>query len=178
MQTELWSILPTIAVMLMVSILEHAQWRPAGPKATYGPSNFTFYMHNTVHNLVVDDYEYFKSVYVYNPYAFGITSTFQDTITSGPSNSSESLGMAQSLEEVDSNTVYHMFRANITDGNCRGTIDIFGSLRLINPTRIMPVFGGTGDFLGAHGLALCRLVSIDRTPPAKWTLAFDLVLFY
>ncbi|MCO5607607.1 hypothetical protein L7F22_061806 [Adiantum nelumboides] len=153
-----------------------------------GPSSFTFYFHNTVYNPAVDNTDYFTSVYGLppnvtwpNPYAFGTTSTFEVPLTSGPSNSSQRLGQANGFWQLNSKMGYmlfHVFTANITEGDYKGTIDIFGQLREIDPVRYLTVIGGTGDFLAARGLAACRLVSIDRTPPAKWTLSFDLYLYY
>ncbi|MCO5567774.1 hypothetical protein L7F22_021469 [Adiantum nelumboides] len=153
-----------------------------------GPSSFTFFFHNTVYNPAVDNTDYFTSVYGLppnvtwpNPYAFGTTSTFEVPLTSGPSNSSERLGQANGFWQLNSKVGYmlfHVFTANITEGDYKGTIDIFGQLREIDPVRYLTVIGGTGDFLAARGLATCRLVAIDRTPPAKWTLSFVLDLFY
>ncbi|MCO5552475.1 hypothetical protein L7F22_005987 [Adiantum nelumboides] len=153
-----------------------------------GPSSFTFYFHNTVYNPAVDNTDYFTSVYGLppnvtwpNPYAFGTTSTFEVPLTSGPSNSSQRLGQANGFWQLNSKVGYmlfHVFTANITEGDYKGTIDIFGQLREIDPVRYLTVIGGTGDFLAARGLATCRLVTIDRTPPAKWTLSFDLDLYY
>ncbi|MCO5614422.1 hypothetical protein L7F22_068704 [Adiantum nelumboides] len=49
--------------------------------------------------------------------------------------------------------------------NSKGTIDIFGQVRKIDPVRYLTVINGTDDFLPTRGLAACRLVLIDRTPP-------------
>ncbi|MCO5553011.1 hypothetical protein L7F22_006531 [Adiantum nelumboides] len=153
-----------------------------------GPSSFTFYLHNTVYNPAVDNTDYFTSVYDLapnvtwpNPYNFGVTSTFEAPLTSGPSNSSQHLGQANGFWQLNSKVDYmlfHVFTANITNGDYMGTIDIFGQVREINPMRYLTVIGGTGDFLASRGLASCRLVMLDRTPPAKRTLSFDLNLYY
>ncbi|KAH7445151.1 hypothetical protein KP509_02G109400 [Ceratopteris richardii] len=153
-----------------------------------GPSNLTFYIQNTVYNPAVDNTDYFTSVYGVPPnvtwtntYSFGVTATFEDPITAGPANDSQQIGTAQGFWQLDSKvgfTLFHVFTANITEGDYIGTISILGQLREIDPVRYLTVVGGTGDFLGARGMASCVLVSIDRTPPAKWTLSFDLDLYY
>ncbi|KAI5063354.1 hypothetical protein GOP47_0021901 [Adiantum capillus-veneris] len=153
-----------------------------------GPSAFTFYLHNTVYNPAVDNKDYFNSVYGLspnvtwpNPYSFGTTSTFEDPITEGPANTSQQIGVAQGLWQLDSKvgyTLFHIFTANITEGDYKGTISILGQIREADPVRYLTVVGGTGDFLGARGLATNRLVTIDHTAPATWTLSFDLDLYY
>ncbi|MCO5576495.1 hypothetical protein L7F22_030305 [Adiantum nelumboides] len=153
-----------------------------------GPSSFTFYMHNTVYNPTVDNANNFNSVYGLspnvtwpNPYNFGTTSTFEDAITSGPSNSSQQIGVAQGIWQLDSKmgyTLFHIFTANITQGAYTGTITILGQIREADAVRYLTVVGGTGHFLGARGLATNRLVTIDHTAPATWTLSFDLDLYY
>ncbi|MCO5553012.1 hypothetical protein L7F22_006532 [Adiantum nelumboides] len=153
-----------------------------------GPSAFTFYLQNIVYNPVVDNADNFTSVYGLppnvtwpNPFSFGTTSTFEDPLTSGPSRSSQQIGVANGFWQLNSKvgfTLFHIFTANITQGDYIGTIDIFGQLREADAVRDMTVIGGTGAFLGARGLASCRLVTIDRTPPASWTLSFDLDLYY
>ncbi|KAH7422194.1 hypothetical protein KP509_13G095600 [Ceratopteris richardii] len=153
-----------------------------------GPSKFTFYLHNTVYNPAVDNKNSFNSIYSLppnisfpNPFAFGVRNTFEDPITEGPSNSSNSLGKAQGFYVLDSFTeftLFHLFTANITEGEHKGIINIFGQVREVDPVRYLTVVGGTGAFLGARGLASCTLIDIDHTPPAKWTLSFDLDLYY
>ncbi|KAI5082841.1 hypothetical protein GOP47_0002584 [Adiantum capillus-veneris] len=153
-----------------------------------GPSTFTFYLHNTVYNPNVDNRDYFNSVYgrppnvsFANPFWFGVQNTFEDPLTAGPANDSKSLGKAHGFYVLDSFKefmLFHIFTANITSGRHRGTLDIFGQVREVDPVRYLSVIGGTGSFLGARGLASCKLVQIDRVPPAKWTLSFDLDLYY
>ncbi|MCO5553005.1 hypothetical protein L7F22_006525 [Adiantum nelumboides] len=154
-----------------------------------GPSAFTFHLHNIAYNPSVNNADNFTSVYGLpanvsnwpNPYAFSTTSTFEDPITSGPSVSSQQIGVANGFWHLTSKvgyTLFHIFTANITQGDHIGTIDLFGQLREADAVRDMTVIGGTGAFLGARGLASCRLVTIDRTPPACWTLSFDLDLYY
>ncbi|KAH7278217.1 hypothetical protein KP509_38G030200 [Ceratopteris richardii] len=121
-----------------------------------GPAAFTFYLHNTV----------------YNP---------ADPLTSGPSNTSAPLGKAQGfylLNSFNENTLFHVFTANITEGDYKGTISIFGQVRELDPVRYLTVIGGTGAFLGARGLARNRLIDINHVPPAKWTMSFELDLYY
>ncbi|MCO5579832.1 hypothetical protein L7F22_033694 [Adiantum nelumboides] len=152
------------------------------------PSSFTFYMHNTVYNSAVDNAGRFDSVYGLspnvtwpNPYNFGTTSTFEDAITSGPSNNSQQIGVAQGIWQLDSKmgyTLFHIFTANITQGAYTGTITILGQIREADAVRYLTVVGGTGHFLGARGLATNHLVTIDHTAPATWTLSFDLDLYY
>ncbi|KAI5063375.1 hypothetical protein GOP47_0021922 [Adiantum capillus-veneris] len=153
-----------------------------------GPSAFTFYLHNTVYNPAVDNKDYFKSVYGLspnvtwpNPYSFGTTSTFEDPITEGPANTSQQIGVAQGLWQLDSKvgyTLFHIFTANITEGDYKGTISILGQIREADPVRYLTVVGGTGHILGARGLASNRLVTIDHAAPATWILSFDLDLYY
>ncbi|MCO5579834.1 hypothetical protein L7F22_033696 [Adiantum nelumboides] len=153
-----------------------------------GPSAFTFHLHNIAYNPSVNNADNFTSVYGLpanvtwpSPYAFSTTSTFEDPLTSGPSVSSQQIGVANGFWHLTSKvgyTLFHIFTANITQGDYIGTIDIFGQLREADTVRDMTVIGGTGAFLGARGLASCRLVTIDRTPPACWTLFFDLDLYY
>ncbi|KAH7278230.1 hypothetical protein KP509_38G031500 [Ceratopteris richardii] len=157
-------------------------------KLPCGPSKFLFYLHNTVYNPVVNNTNYFNSIYgrapnisFPNPFSFGVMNTFEDPLTAGPSNTSKSLGKAQGFYVLNSFTeftLFHLFTANITEGDFKGTIDIFGQVREVDPVRYLTVIGGTGAFLGARGLASCTLVDIDHTPPAKWTLSFDLDLYY
>ncbi|MCO5578718.1 hypothetical protein L7F22_032563 [Adiantum nelumboides] len=153
-----------------------------------GPSKFTFYLHNTVYNPSVDNRDSFNSVYglapnvsFANPYSFGVQNTFEDPLTAGAANDSRPLGQAQGfyvLNSLKEYTLFHIFTANITQGRHRGTLDIFGQVREVDPVRYLSVIGGTGDFLGARGLASSKLVYIDHTPPAKWTLSFNLSLYY
>ncbi|KAI5063342.1 hypothetical protein GOP47_0021889 [Adiantum capillus-veneris] len=160
----------------------------AADRILCGPSAFTFYLHNTVYNPTVDNKDYFNSVYGLspnvtwpNPYSFGTTSTFEDPLTEGPANTSQQIGVAQGLWQLNSKvgyTLFHIFTANITDGDYKGTISILGQIREVDPVRYLTVVGGTGDFLGARGLATNRLVTIDHTAPATWTLSFDLDLYY
>ncbi|KAH7294431.1 hypothetical protein KP509_27G000200 [Ceratopteris richardii] len=107
--------------------------------------------------------------------------TFEDPLTVGPSNSSSLLGKGQGfylLNSFTEYTLFHIFTANITEGDFKGTIDIFGQMREVDPVRYLTVVGGTGAFLGARGVAINTLVDIDHTPPAKWTLSFELQLYY
>ncbi|MCO5607619.1 hypothetical protein L7F22_061816 [Adiantum nelumboides] len=153
-----------------------------------GPSSFTFYLHNTVYSVAVDNRDYFTSVYGRlpnvtwtNTYSFGVTSTFEAPLTSGPSNSSQHLGQANGLWQLDSKVgfmLFHIFTANITEGDYKGTINIFGQIREIDPVRYLTVIGGTGDFLGARGLATNRLIMLEASLPAKWILSFVLDLYY
>ncbi|KAH7278238.1 hypothetical protein KP509_38G032100 [Ceratopteris richardii] len=157
-------------------------------KLPCGPSKFQFYMHNTVYNPAVDNRNYFNSIYGLppnvsfpNPIGFGVMNTFEDPLTRGSSNTSAPLGKAQGFYVIDTfneYTLFHIFTANITEGDLKGTIDIFGQMREVDPVRYLTVVGGTGAFLGARGLASSTRVQIDRTPPAKWTLYFDLDLYY
>ncbi|KAH6556213.1 hypothetical protein KP509_1Z197100 [Ceratopteris richardii] len=116
-----------------------------------------------------------------NPYTLGVMNTFEDPITSGPSNTSAPLGKAQGfylLNSFNKYTLFHVFTANITEGDYKGTIAIFGQVREVDPIRYLTVIGGTGSFLGARGLAKNRLIDIDHAPPAKWTMSFELDLYY
>ncbi|KAH7278222.1 hypothetical protein KP509_38G030700 [Ceratopteris richardii] len=126
----------------------------------------------------MDNREYFNSI---NPFGFGIINTFEDPITVGLSNTSRLLGKAEGFYVLNSFTEYtlfHLFTANVTEGKFKGTIDIFRQMREAEPVRYLSVVGGTGAFLGARGLATCRRVEFDSTHPAKWTLSFDLELYY
>ncbi|KAH7278219.1 hypothetical protein KP509_38G030400 [Ceratopteris richardii] len=141
-----------------------------------GPAAFTFYLHNTVYNPAVDNQDNFNSIYGLppnisfpNPYTFGVMNTFEDPITSGPSNTSAPLGKAQGFYLLNSFNEYTLFH---------GTISIFGQVREVDPVRYLTVIGGTGAFLGARGLATNRLIDIDHVPPAKWTMSFELDLYY
>ncbi|KAH7278213.1 hypothetical protein KP509_38G029800 [Ceratopteris richardii] len=152
------------------------------------PPSFTFYLHNTVYNPAVDNKDNFNSIYGLppnisfpNPYTFGVMNTFEDPITSGPSNTSAPLGKAQGfylLNSFNEYTLFHVFTANITEGDYKGTIAIFGQVREVDPVRYLTVIGGTGAFPGARGLAKNRLIDIDHAPPAKWTMSFELDLYY
>ncbi|KAH7278224.1 hypothetical protein KP509_38G030900 [Ceratopteris richardii] len=217
-----------VAVLLAIaacSVHAHHASSSCRRKLHCGPSNFIFYMHNTVYNPAVDNREYFNSIYspppnvsfpiprrqgvwlspspleagarvrspcaagyLYppsgvfpNPFGFGIINTFEDPITVGLSNTSRLLGKAQGFYVLNSfreYTLFHLFTANVTEGKFKGTIDIFGQMREAEPVRYLTVIGGTGAFLGARGLATCTRVEFDSTPPAKWTLSFDLELYY
>ncbi|KAH7278237.1 hypothetical protein KP509_38G032000 [Ceratopteris richardii] len=157
-------------------------------KLPCGPSKFLFYLHNTVYDKSVDNRQYFNSIYGLppnisfpNPFGFGIMNIFEDPLTVGPSNTSKSLGKAQGFYVLDSfkeYTLFHIFTANITEGDFKGTVDIFGQVREADAVRYLTVVGGTGAFLGARGLASSTRIEIDHTPPAKWTLSFDLDLYY
>ena len=153
-----------------------------------GPDSFTFYIHNQVYNPAVNN-SVFDSVYSAgpfnfsqpNPYNFGVRSTFEDPITADTSRDSEPIGVAQGFWIFDSQKGYvllHVFTASITSGPYTGTISIFGQVDEAADTRILAVVGGTGDFLAARGAAVNKLVTIDHTPPAHWTLSFDLDLYY
>ncbi|KAH7445154.1 hypothetical protein KP509_02G109500 [Ceratopteris richardii] len=145
-------------------------------------------MQNTVYNPAVDNANNFTSVYGLppnvtwpNPLSFGVTATFEDPITIGAARDSQQIGVGNGFWQIDSRqtyTLFHVFTANITEGEYKGIINIMGQLRESDAVRYMTVVGGTGDFLGARGLASCVLVVIDRTPPAKWTLSFELDLYY
>ncbi|MCO5553006.1 hypothetical protein L7F22_006526 [Adiantum nelumboides] len=172
-------------IMQPIGLLENLYIKPAGGgRPRCGPSAFTFHLHNIAYNPSVNNADNFTSVYGLpanvsnwpNPYAFSTTSTSEDPITSGPSVSSQQIGVANGFWHLTSKvgyTLFHIFTANITQGDHIGTI-----LREADAVRDMTVIGGTGAFLGARGLASCRLVTIDRTPPACWTLSFDLDLYY
>ena len=153
-----------------------------------GPSTFSFYIHNQVYNPAVNN-SVFDSAYSAgplelgqaNPYSFGVRSTFENRITADPSPDSEPIGVAQGFWIFDSQKGYvllHVFTASITSGAYTGTISIFGQVDEAADTRILAVVGGTGDFLAARGAAVNKLVTIDHTPPAHWTLSFDLDLYY
>ncbi|KAH6555101.1 hypothetical protein KP509_1Z281400 [Ceratopteris richardii] len=107
--------------------------------------------------------------------------TFEDPITSGPSNTSAPLGKAQGfylLNSFNEYTLFHVSPLTSLRGIRRGTISIFGQVREVDPVRYLTVIGGTGAFLGARGLATNRLIDIDHVPPAKWTMSFELDLYY
>mgnify|MGYP002775659062 CR=1 FL=1 len=157
-------------------------------KPPQGPSHFTFYIHNQVYNPAVNN-SVFDSVYSAgpfnfsqpNPYSFGVRSTFENPITAEPSRDSEAIGVAQGFWIFDSQkgyVLFHVFTATITSGPYTGTISIIGQVVEAVETRTLAVVGGTGDFLAARGAAVNKLVTIDRTPPAHWTLSFDLDLYY
>ncbi|KAI5077123.1 hypothetical protein GOP47_0006947 [Adiantum capillus-veneris] len=140
------------------------------------------------YNPVVNNKDNFTSVYGVppnvtwpNPYAFDTTSTFEDPLTIVPSITLPQIGIAHGFRQLDNKIDYmlfNIFTANIIEGDYKGTINIFGRFREANPVHYMSVIHGTGTILGARGLATCLLVTIDRTPPAKWTLSFDLDLYY
>ncbi|KAH7415163.1 hypothetical protein KP509_14G030900 [Ceratopteris richardii] len=184
----MWALAHSAAAMDHESRSQSWKQKKEPKRLPCGPSNFTFYLHNTVYNPAVDNRNNFNSIYgrppnisFPNPFSFGVQNTFEDPLTAGPSISSASLGKATGFYILNSFTEYvlfHIFTANITEGEYRGTIDIFGQVREVDPIRYLTVIGGTGDFLGARGLASNRLVKIDRVPPAKWTLSFDLDLYY
>ncbi|KAI5063351.1 hypothetical protein GOP47_0021898 [Adiantum capillus-veneris] len=144
-----------------------------------------------VWNPLLNNTDYFNSVYSApppnitfpNPTFFGVTSTFEDPLTIGPSNDSLQIGTAHGFYFFDSLrdfTLFHIFTANITEGDYLGTLDVFGQVREIDPIRYLTVIGGTGDFMLARGLATCTLIELYRGPPgaARWTLFFDLDLYY
>jgi hypothetical protein len=174
-----------LALALIISNASAAAGRRKPPQ---GPESFTFYIHNQVYNPAVNNSE-FSSVYSAgpanfsqaNPYSFGIRSTFEDAITADPSPDSEPIGVAQGFWIFDSQkgfVLMHVFTASITSGPYKGTISISGQIDEDVSSRVLAVVGGTGDFLAARGSALNKLVTIDHTPPAKWTLSFDLDLYY
>ena len=60
-----------------------------------GPTQFSFYLHNTVFNAKVNNIDTFNSVYslppnltFLNTLFFGVMATFEDPLTIGPSNTS------------------------------------------------------------------------------------------
>ena len=157
-------------------------------KPPQGPETFTFYIHNQVYNPAVNN-SVFDSVYSAgpfnfsqpNPYSFGVRSTFENPITAEASPDSEPIGVAQGVWILDSQkgyVLFHVFTATITSGPYTGTIAIVGQVVEAADTRSLAVVGGTGHFLAARGAAVNKLVTIDRTPPAHWTLSFDLDLYY
>ncbi|KAH7278150.1 hypothetical protein KP509_38G026700, partial [Ceratopteris richardii] len=149
---------------------------------------FTFYLHNTVYNQDSFNSMYGlppnirkKNISFPNPFNFGVTNTFDDPLTSGPSINSAPLGQPQGFHLLDSFNEYmlfHVFTANITVGDYTGTIAILRQVREVDSVRYLTVIGGTGAFLGARGVATNRLIDIHHTPPAKWTMSFELDLYY
>ena len=153
-----------------------------------GPDNFKFYIHNRVYNPAVNN-SVFDSVYSAGPFNFsqpnltnfGIRSTFEDPITSDASPESERIGVAQGFWIFDSQKGYVLmftFTATITLGPHIGTLAIIGQEIESMDTRTLVVVGGTGDFLAARGVAISKRVVLDPTPPARWTLSFELDLYY
>ena len=153
-----------------------------------GPDSFTFYIHNRVYNPAVNN-SVFDSVYSAgpfnfsqpNPYSFGGRSTFEDPITADPSPESEPIGVAQGFWIMTSQrelVLMHVFTATVTSWPYTGTVSIMGQITEAASTRTLTVIGGTGDFLAARGYAVNKVVTMDRTAPANWTLSFDLDLYY
>jgi hypothetical protein len=174
-----------LVVLMAATQLGAAAARPSSRrKPPQGPASFTFYIHNRVYNSVFD------SVYSAgplslsqpNPTSFGIRSTFENPITSGPSRGNNAqIGVAQGFWVFDSKQGYvllHVFTATITSGEYTGTISIMGQEDESLDARTLAVVGGTGDFLAARGAAVSKRVAINNTAPAYWTLSFDLDLYY
>jgi hypothetical protein len=186
-------ILHELLVLLIIALAAAAVGGPtavsARRKPPQGPASFTFYIHNRVYNPAVNN-SVFDSVYSAgplnlsqpNPTNFGVRSTFENPITSGPSRDNDTqIGVAQGFWVFDSKQGYvllHVFTATITSGNYTGTISIIGQEDESLDTRTLAVVGGTGDFLAARGAAVSKRVAINNTAPAYWTLSFDLDLYY
>ena len=157
-------------------------------KPPQGPDTFSFYIHNQVYNLAINN-SVFDSVYSAgpfnfsqpNPTNFGVRSTFENPITPDTSPDSEPIGVAQGFWIFNSHKGYvlmHIFTATITSGPYTGTIAIMGQEDESLDNRTLVVVGGTGDFLAARGAAISKRVVIDNVAPAHWTLSFDLDLYY
>ena len=153
-----------------------------------GPDNFTFYIHNRVYNPAVNN-SVFDSVYSAGPFNFsqpnltnfGVRATFENPITSDASRESDPIGVAQGFWIFDSQKGFVLmftFTATITSGPYIGTLAIMGQEVESLETRTLVVVGGTGDFLAARGVAISKRVVLDPTPPAQWTLSFELDLYY
>ena len=178
----------TLMVVLCIASTLSGNVVEARRKPPNGPNRFVFYFHNQVYNPAVNN-SVFTSVYSAlpfnlsqpNPFSFGVRSTFEAPITTGPSPNSTQIGVAQGIWVINSKHYYallHIFTATITSGKYKGTIAILGQEYEPLAVRYLPVVGGTGDFLAARGVATSKLVYIDHIPPAHWTLSFDLDLYY
>ena len=175
-----------VLAILLLPMFIMSTWAARSPPQ--GPDNFTFYTHNRVYDPAINN-SVFDSVYSAgpfnfsqpNPYSFGVRATFEMPITADPSPTSQPIGVAQGAWILDSQKGYvlmHIFTATITSGPHTGTIAIMGQLEEAASTRNLAVVGGTGAFLAARGAAVNKVVAIDRTPPAHWTLSFVLDLYY
>jgi hypothetical protein len=116
-----------------------------------------------------------------SPFSFGVRATFEANITAGPLPNSTFLGVANGIWIISSKSkflLFHVFIATFTKGPYKGTVVIVGNEDETLPIRELAVAGGTGRFLAARGVAVSRLHFIDHAPPARWTLVFDLDLYY
>ena len=182
-RVEILLVLSCVISLALIGDVAEARRKPP-----QGPSHFTFYIHNQVYNPAVNN-SVFTSVYSAgpfnlsqpNPYSFGVRSTFEVNITTGPSPTSQRIGVAQGMWILDSQhkfVLFHIFTATFTEGAYKGTLVIMGQEDETLATRYLPIVGGTGDFLAARGSAISKLTVIDHIPPAHWTLLFDCDLYY
>jgi hypothetical protein len=153
-----------------------------------GPSTFTFYMHNEVYSAAANNTGY-TSVYsggppdlgLANPTEFGVRSTFEMPVTARAARGSSRIGTARGMWLFDGHArlvLLHVFTATIASGPHTGTLAILGQEDESLAARVLVVVGGTGDFLAARGAATSRLVALNSTLPATWTLSFRLRLYY
>ena len=179
-----------VALILLQSM---SQFNPtmlvlARRKPPQGPANFAFYMHIQMYSFVVNN-SAFEAVYSAgpfnlsqpNPYSFGVRATFEAPITIGASNDSTHIGVAQGSWVINSQKSFvllHIFTATISSGPFTGSLVVLGQEDESLQNRTLAIVGGTGDFLAARGAAVSKLVSINTTLPAHWTLSFDLDLYY
>jgi hypothetical protein len=170
-------------VLCLIVVAAEARRQPP-----QGPERFTFYTHTQIYNPAVNN-SVFNAAYSAgplnltqpNPFSFGVRATFEVNITAGPLPNSTYLGVAQGIWIINSKSkfvLFHVFTATITQGPYKGTITIAGNEDETLATRELAVVGGTGHFLAARGVAVSKLYFIDHTPPAHWTLLFDLDLYY
>ncbi|XP_047956494.1 dirigent protein 21-like [Salvia hispanica] len=163
------SLMLTISYLLLLTAATPAPgpWVQTLTKGNKKITKLHFYVHNlelgpnaTVYRVAT------ASITSTSPTSFGQVNVFDDRVTAEPDIKSEQVARAQGTSayaDLQAGAIAMTANFYITSGEFNGsTLVIAGRNPLLEPTRELPVIGGTGAFRLARGYAVVGIYLYDK----------------
>ena len=161
------------AVLVQICMFVLLISRPTSVKCNVNPpmSSFELYQQEVIGDTTSDN-----TVIITNS-PLGLLAVEAQPLTSGASTTSTRVGTvygtaSQKGSRTSSSDVvflvldFHVAGSFVIDGKSKyvnGTFIVVGAVDLVQPTRSLPILGGTGDFLAAKGFVVQSYASGDVT---------------
>jgi hypothetical protein len=164
--------MPSAVVLVQICMFVLLISRPTSVKCNVNPpmSSFELYQQEVIGDTASDN----TAIITNSP--LGFLGVEAQPLTSGASNTSTRVGTVYgTASEKGSGTSnefvflvldFHVDGSFVIDGKSKyvnGTFIVVGAADLFQPTRNLPILGGTGDFLAAKGFVVQSYASGDVT---------------